>query len=331
MIRVLLVLNRDGHVVRKSLLGMPEKVYQHAGVQDLFGESLIMYTMVQIPSGKPPMELGEVSCKSLVAEDDEKLASMAANLVSKDEVGDITVLAGRQTLDAMDYIGMSYELDILCPNGTTIPLSLTEGKKQVDDDIVDGKYTMRRFQPSVALASDAQIADAISGMETYFNEQDKMTDRDRNAINKIARNVAMLNAALDRERRRSRLDSYDDGTESDIGDEPDIGEELDCLWDTSETLATQISDVMALVNDVQMKFISFMSDMNKKAELDRKLADKVNTVNGRVDMANEAIDGLRNQLGNAIAESLQKHEKRPWVLYIILGISLVLNMINLLL
>jgi len=333
VIRALVVVNNDGHIIRRSILGLPEKAFLHTGVQELCSESLIMYTMMQIPTGKPPMCLGEVSCKSLVAENDEKLASMAANLVTKDEVGDITVLACRTTLDAMDYIGMAYELDVLYPTDTAeIPANIIEGRTKVDEDIVDDGYTLSRYEQTVTDATDSQIADAIAGMETFFNEQDRMDDRDRTAVNKIASSVARLNAALERCNRHSDLDSYDDGRESDIGEELDIDEELDCIWDAQTEMAKQIGDTLEMLNGLQSKFIEFIASMNTKAELDNKLANKVNMVNGRVDLTNNAMDELRNQLGNAIAESLQPHKpKRPWVLYILLGISLVMNLINLLL
>lgn len=333
MIRALVMVNKDGHVSRKSIIGMPAAVLMHTGIREFCEETLLMYTMKQLPPGERPENLIEISRKCLVAENDDKLATMAANLDTKDDVGDITVLAGRSTLNAMDCLGMSYELDIISPNDTEVPTSLIEGRIQVDEDIVDDAYTMRRYTQSVMNASDTQIADAIAGLETFFNEQDHMDERDRSAVNKIASKIAMLNAAEERDRRRrSKLDSYDDGHDSDIGEEPDLDEELDCLWDAYEEIAKQVGETISMLNDVQSKFIKFMSDMNTKAELDQKLADKVNMVNGRVDMANNAINELRTQLGNAIAESIQKPKSKPHVvLYILLGISLGLNLINLLL
>ncbi len=333
MIRALVVLNEDGRLVRRSILGLPEKVFLHSGIQELCGDSLIMYTMLQIPNGEPPMKLGDISCKSLVAENEDKLASMAANLVVKEEVGDITILANRSTLDAMDYIGMAYELDVLYSCSITdLPLIITEGRTQVDCDIVDEDYILRRYQQTVTNATDSQIADAIAGMETFFNEQDKMNDNDRSAVNKIANSVAKLNAAIRRSRLKSDLDSYDDGNESDISDEPDLDDELDSLWDAQTEMARQIGNTIEMVNNTQDKLMSVLSSMDRKAELDRNLVDRVNMINGRVDRTDEALDGLRNQLGNTISEFLTKNKsKTPAILYVLLGLSLVMNLINLLL
>ena len=143
MIRALVMVNGDGHVCRKSIIGMPDNVLLHPGLQEFCGETLLMFTMKQVSQGTKAADLLELSRKSLVAETDDKLATMAANLDEKEEVGDITILAGRSTLNALDYLGTAYELDILSPTGAEVPESLTSGRVELDSGIVDGKYTLK--------------------------------------------------------------------------------------------------------------------------------------------------------------------------------------------
>jgi len=339
VIRALVLVNSDGHVCRKSIIGMPESVLLHPGIQEFCGETLLMFTLKQMPAGMKASELIDLSRKSLVAETDDKLATMAANLEEKEDVGDITVLANRSTLNALDYLGMAYELDIISPNDAELPQTLTSGRIQLDKDIVDGKYTLRRYAQSVAQSSDIQIAEAIAGMETFFNEKETMDARDKKAVDNIASKIAMINAAEERDRRRrSDIDSYDDGCDSDTDEELDIDEELDSLWDANTEMANQIVEVAkqigeaaSIINSVQSKFIIFVEDMNKKAELDKKMAENINAVNGRVNLVNGDIENLRNQLGNAIAESIQKPKARLWPIYTISISALVVGLINLLL
>lgn len=326
MIRALIALNGDGRCVRKCLFGLPSGIEEHDGIQQLCNNTLLMYTLKIHPESTPTDGLIKISQKSLVSEDDDKLAYMAGSLETKEGVGDITVLGNRTTLNALDYLGLSYELDVLCPNGTEIPESIMEGWSSCGEDIDDGKYTVHRFVRRVTDATDTQISDAIAGIETYFNSMENMPEQDRDAVNKIAKNVALLNRAI--ERKRSQLDSYDDGNESETCEEMDMEGELDMLWETNDMFAHQLGDITNLINDLQLKVISFITAQTRKdGQFDR--------INNRFNIINDNITSLREQFGVHIEEhqiaEKKTGDKKVVVLYVLVAVSIVLNLINLLL
>ena len=155
MIRAIVALNADGYVIKKSLVGLPASVMDYEEMQGLVSNTLIMATM-DVVHKYLPQHIAMVSRKSLLADNDKALSTMAANIENQG-VGDICVLANEGILDEMDNIGLGYELVVIYPTEVGVPETLIAGKKRVDVQYCD-KYMIARYEQSVTEASDVQIS-----------------------------------------------------------------------------------------------------------------------------------------------------------------------------
>lgn len=331
MIRALVAINGDGHVLHKSILGLPASVMEYDGVQGMVTDSLIMATS-DVVKRKLPAALAMASRKSLIADNVRALSGMAANIVDRDGVGNITVLANEDILLEMDYIGTAYELDVIYPIGSEIPSGLTDGRKKIDEIFCE-KYMIERYAQSVETASDTQIADSIAGMEEYFNMVDNMDRRDKDAVNRIARNIKMLNEAIRREDQHIDYDSYDDGHDSDTYTQGDmvpveeVADEIARIWDTLQLASEQMSDMSDLIIDSQSTVADVLQYMKNNVPVPQIL--------NQLKLLNGEISDVRHQVGLHIEESMKpvKQKIHP-ITWIVLGISLLavlLSLINLLL
>ena len=295
MIRAIVALNADGYVIKKSLVGLPASVMDYEEMQCLVSNTLIMATM-DIVRKYLPQHIAMVSRKSLLAENDKALSTMAANIENQG-VGDICVLANEGVLDEMDNIGLGYELVVVYPTEVGVPENLIAGKKRVDVQYCD-KYMIARYEQSVTEASDVQISNCIDGLESYFNMVDNMDKRDKEAVDKIVHGVKMLNRALQRESTDNNF----------MGDSED-----------------QMSDTTDLVLETQDTIAEVLSYMKNNLPIPQLM--------NRMAMVNGEIDGLRKQLGSHIEESLTapKHKRDPliWVIFGISILALIGTVINL--
>lgn len=329
MIRTFVALNADGHILNKSLLGLPSSLMDFEYMQCLCSDTLIMGTMDVVPK-QLPIQLAMVTRKSLLAEDEKALSKMAASLVDRDGVGDISVLANEKTLNEMEYISTTFELVLIYPTEAEkiLPKWLAKGRTCVESQMC-GKYIVERYHPSVAEASDSQISDAIAGMESYFNMVDSMDQRDKDAIDRIAKGVKMLNNSLRRESAERNV--MGDGYEDHAGVEDiDIGEEFDNIWNTLQMYAEQLSGTTDLVLDTQNTVEKVLKYVKEQFPA-RVIMNKQNILS-------DEIDGIRNQLGAHIEEDLQAKQNPPktkrdpliWVLLAGVVIAIALGLINLL-
>lgn len=318
MIRAFVAVNADGHVLKKSLISLPSSVMEMDELHALLENSLIMATMDVVPKTLPT-ELALISRKSLLAEHPTALATMLANIETKD-VGDIAVLANGKILDEMDAINIDYDLVVMHPTHSEMPDSLVEGRTHVDSTLCDS-YTIDTYRQTVSDASDTQIADAIDGIESYFNVLDSMDHRDKDAVEKIVKGVKMLNRAISRDNADGNYDSFGDGAE--VG-AAEVDDEIERIWDTLQLVSDQMSETTDLVLDTQDTLADILSFV--KTNLPTKQMAM------RANMMAQDIDGLRNQLGAHIAESGKKPTN--YLPYIVACsavslISLVLTVINL--
>jgi len=317
MIRAFIALNADAYVIRKSILDLPSSIMDEEYMQCMLSDFLVMTTMDIVQKCLPP-HIAKVSRKSLLAENPNALATMAASLDPKN-VGNIGILANDDILYAMDAIGMSYELVVVYPLDTKLPHDLTMGKSLIESQEC-GKYSVHRYQQSVSEASDVQIANYIDGMETYFNLVDNMDKRDKDAVDKIARGVQMLNRAIQRESAEDNVigDSY-----GDVGD-MDVAEEIDHIWDTLQMVGDQMIDTSDMIIANQRTIDEVLQFLKNNPQRNSS---------NRINMLSEEIDGLRHQLGSHIEETLANETpKRDPLVWIVLGISviaLVVSLINL--
>lgn len=321
MIRAIVALNADGYVIKNSLVGLPSSVMDYEEMQCLVSNTLIMATM-DVVHKYLPQHIAMVSRKSLLADNDKALSTMAANIENQG-VGDICVLANEGILDEMDNIGLGYELVVIYPWGACIPDSLVAGKKHIDSKDCD-KYLIARFTQSVTEASDVQISNCIDGLESYFNMVDNMDKRDKEAVDKIVHGVKMLNRALQRESSDNNFMGDSEDSYSGVG-EIDSGEEIDRLWDTLQMVGDQMSDTTDLVLETQDTIAEVLSYMKNNLPIPQLM--------NRMAMANNEIDGLRKQLGSHIEESLtapkQKRDPLIWVIFGISILALIGTVINL--
>lgn len=317
MIRAFIAFNADAYVMHKSIIDLSPSIMDDEYMQSLMSDYLIMATMDVVHKCLPP-HIAMVSRKSLLADNPKSLASMAANINQKD-VGNIGILANEDVLDEMDAIGMSYELVILFPHDTAVPNKFTLGKVLVDAKYCD-KYWVERYQQSVSEASDLQIANYIDGMESYFNMVDSMDKRDKDAVDKIAHGVQMLNRALQRDSTDNNIMDDDYGSISSI----DVDDEFDRVWETLQVAGDQMIDMTNLINSTQETVSSVLNFLKSNPS-------PKNVVN-RVNMLSDEIDGVRHQLGLHIEElSTPVKPKRDlllWVVLVIYIISLIVSLIN---
>jgi len=325
MIRALIAINKDGHILHKSILGLPASIMEYDGVQSMVSDSLIMATMDVVK--KLPPALAMVSRKSLLAENCQALSGMAANLVDQDGVGNITVLANEDILLEMDYLGTAYELAIIYPIGADTPTDLTEGMKKIDEIFCE-KYIIERYQQSIETATDTQIADAIDGIEEYCKMIDGMDRRDKDTVNKITRNIRMLNDAIHREERQADYDSYDDGHDSDVyTNGNDVAEEIAHIWETLQLAGDQMNDMTDLILDSQTTVVEVLKYLKEKLPVPHIL--------NQLKLMNNDVSDIRHQLGLHIEESNkpQKAKIHP-IVWVVMGISIVafiMSLINLVL
>ncbi len=299
MLRVVLAMNKDGYVMRDSVIGLPPSFMDYENIQTLFENALIMATFDMVRRNMPP-HIARVSRKSLLAENDEALSKMAVNLAEKDGVGDIVVLANEEILDDMDYIGAGYQLAIVFPEGTEIPENLVKGLRKVEE-LTGGRYCAEVYAQSIAEATDTQISDAIDGVMEYMNMIDSMDKRDKNAVDKIADNVRRLNNALSRE--NSDINFSDDfGESGDVGN-CSVEDEIDQLWYTMQLAGDQISEVTDLVLDTQETLMEALKYIKHEMPIPQ--------IRNSLRSMNTEIDGLRNQLGLHIEESVKKENEKP--------------------
>ena len=299
MIRVVIAMNKDGYVMSDSVIGFPPSFMDYENIQTLFENALIMTTFDMVRRHVPP-HISKVSRKSLLAENNEALSKMAVNLAEKEGVGDIVVLANEEILDDLDYIGAGYDLAIIFPEGTEIPESLVKGMRKIEV-LTGGKYCAEVYAQSIAEATETQISNAIEGMEEFMNMVDSMDERDKTAVDKIADNVRRLNNALTRASSDGNFsDDYDDegGVEN-----CSIEDEIDQLWYTMQLAGDQISDVTDLVLDTQETLLEALKYIKNEIPVPQ-IRTSIRTMN-------KEIDGLRNQLGLHIEESVQKERKKP--------------------
>ena len=328
MIRAFIAVNLDGHILTNSLLGFPASIMDNEELQCVCSDTLMVATMDVVPKCLPP-HLAMVTRKSLLAEAPANLATMVSNLVNEKGIGDISVLANDDILYAMDLIGCGYELAIVCPEEAEVPGSLTLGKEFISSVNFD-VYKLMRYRQSVASATDTQIADAIDGMESYFNMIDSMDKRDKDAMDKIAKGVRMLNQALKRESAGDNL-MYGEGGEFTGTAEFDEEEEFDHLWDSMQLMADQLNQTTELVVSTQETVGNIFKYFKENAP--------INQIRNRFNLMNEEIAGLRNQIGAHIAEDkkdelngkLNKTAPIIWVLLAVSTAALLLGVINLLL
>lgn len=299
MIIVMLAMNKDGYVMRDSVIGFPPSFIEYDNIQSLFENALIMTTFDMVRRNMPP-HIARVSRKSLLAENDDALCKMAVNLAEKDGVGDIVVLANEEILDDMDYLGAGYRLAIIFPEGTEIPGELVTGMRKVEE-LTGGKYCAEVYAQSVADATDTQISDAIDGIEEYLNFVDSMDKRDKSAVEKIAENVRRLNNALSRENSDGNF-SDDYGEFGDVGNCA-IEDEIDQLWYTMQLAGDQLSDITDLVLDTQETLMEVLKYIKHELPIPQ-IRQSVRTMHTE-------IDGLRNQLGLHIEESVKKETEKP--------------------
>lgn len=321
MIRAIVALNADGYVIKKSLVGLPASVMDYEEMQCLVNNTLIMATM-DVVRKYLPQHIAMVSRKSLLADNDKALSTMAANIENQG-VGDICVLANEGVLDEMDNIGLGYELVVVYPTEVGVPENLIAGKKRVDVQYCD-KYMIARYEQSVTEASDVQISNCIDGLESYFNMVDNMDKRDKEAVDKIVHGVKMLNRALQRESSDNNFMGDSEDSYSGVG-EIDSAEEIDRIWDTLQMVGDQMSDTTDLVLETQDTIAEVLSYMKNNLPIPQLM--------NRMAMVNGEIDGLRKQLGSHIEESLtapkQKRDPLIWVIFGISILALIGTVINL--
>jgi hypothetical protein len=138
-------------------------------------------------------------------------------------------------------------------------------------------------------------------MEEFMNMVDSMDKRDKTTVDKIADNVRRLNNALTRASSDGNFsDDYDD--EGGVGNCA-IEDEIDQLWYTMQLAGDQISDVTDLVLDTQETLMEALKYIKNEIPVPQ-IRTSIRTMN-------KEIDGLRNQLGLHIEESVQKEREKP--------------------
>lgn len=330
MIKAFVTINADGYIINNSILGLsPRSIIDDDKFCDLLADTLIMATMDMVPK-QIPSHLAAITRKSLLAETVHALCTMASNLMDK-EIGDISILANEEIIETLDEISASYDLMVVYPmslNSDDLPEWLVDGRKHANSVMCD-KYIVDIYQQSVIEASDTQIADYINGIESYMNIVDNMDVRDKNAVDKIARGVQLLNKAIQRDNEmNSKL--FDSG-DNDYNDEDqdDISVEFDHIWDTLQMAADQISDVSRLTLETQETLTNFVDYAKNNLN--------VKSLTNKMSMMSDEIDQLRHQLGLHIEESYANSVKKTskstilWYVIGIIGIIAVNTVINLLL
>ncbi len=262
-IDVLLAVNGDGNLIRRNILALPNKVFQCDGLEPVLSHRLVVLPKSIIPriyNGLPPMEFGIYTSRLFVADGEEPAVRLAVGLSMKTDVdmGDITIVGSDAVTGLLDGMGIDYRLAIVAPLNVQIPEKLFDGFER-DGSSGDERYTVHYFKPSLTATSDVKMANLIDGAATGF----ELSEAEQETVDHFAKDFARF---YKQEMKRSEVDSYDDGNDSDVEDD-ELGQEMELLWKSAELAQSYGINAMHSAGKVAADLEKTKADVAKAMEI----------------------------------------------------------------
>lgn len=310
-IDVIMAVNADGHVIRRNIFTLPEKVYNCDGLNRVLDHRLVMIPKSILPrvyGGMPPAQFGMFTTRVLISPSERATARLTVGFQHKSEevdLGDVAIIGTPAIAETLEGMGIGYNLAIVAPVDTKIDEELYDGFTS-DGSVSDETYTVYYFKPSISGSTDLKISNIIDGLE----HGDELTEDEQKIVDKFADNFAKAyDLEMSEDESDGRIDSYDDGNDEDIVDD-EIGIEMGKMWKSLDMTASQIKFCLNENKELADAFNKFCAEY-KAAKDAEKYATPVykDMLPTRVTSLEGSYNGIVNQFTALKRETDEQVEK----------------------
>lgn len=313
---LLMSFNSDGHAMQRNVFTLDETVFDD--IAEIAEGALLVMTNAMFDN-QPPLSLMKYSGHITSADDSENLAHMVSRLSDRDSAGKVLVFGNDDMMSALDDENCPYTLVTIAPSefNEAIPDKYTDGYEFTRKCVTStGKYDVKMYRQSLKSTSDNKVLDIIDNIDRIFDESDASDDSPE-------LDDFLTHLEDSKEKRESfSQDLFNAGLDGDEG-----GGISDGYLSMIKTVANQVTQAINTILTMRNKISDMGNRVNSAMEHVNKVSlDLSSHTNSKLVEMDNRINGLANQVGLVVEES-EKHRTR--LIWVLLVVSLVLNVINL--